>query len=358
MTIGKTPPFETKRLILRYFVENDVDAVHAYASDPDNTRFMLFGPNTVKDTREYIQYAMEEAAKHPQGTYEFAVILKETGQLIGACGISSPGLSSQDNFADGTAEIGWVMNRAYWQRGYGAEMGRFLLTFGFTELKCHRIIARCDAENMASYRLMEKIGMRREGLLIEGRRSNRTLGHVRRDELAYAILADEWYTQQEMRYFSSLPVIFNGFVDLPPLTDGTLELVCVSREPADPERKYVPGYIFEMRLCATGEQVGEINLRIGYTDGLYYGGQIGYAVEEPYRGNGYAGRACKLLTPVMRTHGMTRVLITNNHSNDASRRVCEKLGAKLLRVARLPEWHDLYHAGQRFENIFVWDIDK
>jgi len=50
-------------------------------------------------------------------------------------------------------------------------------------------------------------------------------------------------------------------------------------------------------------------------------------------------------------------LITNEHTNIASRRTCEKLGAKLIRKARLPEWHDLYKEGQRFVNVFEWSID-
>ncbi|NLW18018.1 MAG: hypothetical protein GX033_10360 [Firmicutes bacterium] len=50
-------------------------------------------------------------------------------------------------------------------------------------------------------------------------------------------------------------------------------------------------------------------------------------------------------------------MITNDHTNHASRRVCEKLGARLLRVAPLPEWHELYQNGQRFVNIFEWDIE-
>ena len=53
---------------------------------------------------------------------------------------------------------------------------------------------------------------------------------------------------------------------------------------------------------------------------------------------------------------MKKLLITNAITNDASRRVCEKLGARLLRVARLPQWHDLYQEGRRFVNVFEWDI--
>jgi hypothetical protein len=54
---------------------------------------------------------------------------------------------------------------------------------------------------------------------------------------------------------------------------------------------------------------------------------------------------------------MKKVLITNNHINIASKRTCEKLGAKLIRVAPLPEWHDLCKDGQRFVNIFEWNVD-
>ncbi|HZK26856.1 MAG TPA: hypothetical protein VFD00_04860 [Thermoclostridium sp.] len=51
------------------------------------------------------------------------------------------------------------------------------------------------------------------------------------------------------------------------------------------------------------------------------------------------------------------LLFTNNYINIASKRTCEKLGAKLIRTASIPEWHDLYKEGQRFENIFEWNID-
>jgi len=175
------------------------------------------------------------------------------------------------------------------------------------------------------------------------------------DGLIYAILRDEWETRKEVAYYNSLPVTFDGFIDVPELSDGGIYLVCISKRPAVPEKILVPAYDFA--VCKGGEKIGEINLRIGYTDGLYYGGQIGYGIDEPYRGSGYAGRACRLLLPVAKAHGMKKLLITNNYTNGASRRVCEKLGAKLLRVARLPEWHDLYKEGQRFSNIFEWSVE-
>lgn len=65
----------------------------------------------------------------------------------------------------------------------------------------------------------------------------------------------------------------------------------------------------------------------------------------------------RLLLPVAKAHGMTKLLITNNDTNIASRRVCEKLHARFLRVARLPEWEELYQRGQRFINIFEWSVE-
>jgi RimJ/RimL family protein N-acetyltransferase len=170
-------------------------------------------------------------------------------------------------------------------------------------------------------------------------------------------VADEytqWRIAREIAYYNAMPVTFDAFVDPPDLSDNEISLFCIAKKPAVPEKKYVPSYEFEIRKG--GSRIGEINLRIGYTDGLYYGGQIGYGVDAPQRGHGYAAKACRLLAPVMRSHGMKKVIISNNHTNIASKRTCEKLGAKLIRMAPIPEWHDLYKLGQRFENIFEWDV--
>jgi len=171
-------------------------------------------------------------------------------------------------------------------------------------------------------------------------------------------IADEytqWKTIQEIAYYNSLPVIFDGFVDIPGLSDGEIELYCAAKNPAIPEKRWVPSYTFEIRR--EGSRVGEIYFRVGYSDSLYYSGQIGYVVDEQHRGHGYAGKACRLLVPVIRAHGMKKVLITNAPTNIASRRTCEKLGARFVRKARLPEWHDRYKEGLRYMNIFEWSIE-
>ena len=98
--------------------------------------------------------------------------------------------------------------------------------------------------------------------------------------------------------------------------------------------------------------MGEIKLRLGFTDGLYYGGHIGYAVNIEYQNMGIATIACKIVLQIAKAHGFKKIIITNNLPNKASARVCEKSGAKLVRVAKLPEWHDLYKRGERYSNIY------
>ena len=168
------------------------------------------------------------------------------------------------------------------------------------------------------------------------------------------IFAQTLEKRREIRRYSKMAVDFNGFLRADGLAEGAIELVCVEKRPGDMIRKYAPSYHFAIKV--NGERVGDITLRVGYTKSLYYSGQIGYAIDGPHRGNGYAGIACRLMIPLMLSHAMTKVLITNNHDNIASKRVCEKLGAKLLRVVKIPRWHEMYDSGERYKNIFEWDV--
>lgn len=162
--------------------------------------------------------------------------------------------------------------------------------------------------------------------------------------------------RDEIARCNELPVIFNGFLDIRGVGDDLFGLECVEKIPGNPIFGYAPTYYFDIKVLGTS--VGYISLRVGFSKSLYYSGQIGYTVHSQHRGNGYAGRACRMIIPLMRAHGMVKVLITNNPENTASRRVCEKLGAKLLRVAKIPRTHELYKAGDRYKNIFEWDITE
>lgn len=135
------------------------------------------------------------------------------------------------------------------------------------------------------------------------------------------------------------------------LTDEEIKLVLEKTVDANPEKNWVPAYHFA--ICDhNGTKLGTCDLRIGHNDGLYYGGNIGYRIEEQYRGHHYAGKACILLFELARKHNLGYVIITCNPDNHASRKTCEYAGGKLLEIAELPEGNDMRENGEYEKCIF------
>ncbi len=144
------------------------------------------------------------------------------------------------------------------------------------------------------------------------------------------------------------------FMDYDYLTDGEIDLKIIEKIPANEEKGYVPAYKYKITLHNQEESIGAIDIRIGYTQSLYYGGQIGYRIEEHYRGNSYATKACKLIKEVAIAHGMKQLSITCNPENLPSRRTCEKAGLQLKEIVDIPPHHDLYQRGERQTCIYQW----
>jgi RimJ/RimL family protein N-acetyltransferase len=176
------PPFRTERLILRDFHEGDFEDIHAYAIDPDVVRYMDWGPNTPELTREFLGRALKAQSERPPHAINVAVELAAEARMIG-----SMRLEVKDA-ANRTADIGYSIHRPYWGQGLVAEGARRLLAIAFEDMRLHRVYATCDARNRGSWRVMEKLGMRREGRLKNA--------NLRRDgwqdTLLYAVLAEEW----------------------------------------------------------------------------------------------------------------------------------------------------------------------
>jgi tagatose 1,6-diphosphate aldolase len=138
------------------------------------------------------------------------------------------------------------------------------------------------------------------------------------------------------------------FLDPGRLADGDLELVLIERFPGNQAKGLVPAYRFKMVLAGQDEEIGSIHLRVGDTEHLVlYAGHVGYAVRLEYRGRRYAARACRLLLPLARHHGLDPVWITCNPDNPASQRTCELAGAELVDIVDLPEDTDMYRRGER-----------
>ena len=166
----------TERLKLKPVSMEYLNSTHRYASDLENARFMFYLPNeTLSETEAFIQRSIAEWGKEKPASYEF-VILHGDRQIGGA---------SMYRLEDGSAELGWILDKHYWGHGYATEAARALLEWGRDSLGIRRFIAQCDSENAASYHVMERLGMKRVSLL--GGRKNRSSDEERM-ELTYEII--------------------------------------------------------------------------------------------------------------------------------------------------------------------------
>jgi [ribosomal protein S5]-alanine N-acetyltransferase len=170
------------RLVLREFVPADWEDVYAFASQPDMSRYQAWGPDTPDEVRAYIDRAGAAAQEAPRSAFILAVVLAETGRVVGTGDLY---IRSQ-RFRSG--EIAYGIAPAYWGRGLATEVARLVLGFGFDVLTLHRIAATCDPRNVASARVLEKVGMQYEGRL----RETLLIRDGWRDSALYSILEQGW----------------------------------------------------------------------------------------------------------------------------------------------------------------------
>lgn len=151
----------TERLILREFVEGDWEAVLAYQQNPQYLQFCEWTQRTPEDVREFVWRFVAQQREVPRVKFQLAVTLKSTGRLIGNCGIRQESAEARE------AELGFELDPGYWGHGYATEAAGALVQWGFSQHHVHRVSSWCIADNAASVRVLEKLGMRREGRLRE-----------------------------------------------------------------------------------------------------------------------------------------------------------------------------------------------
>lgn len=149
----------TERLILRDFVVDDWPAVLAYQRDPRYLRYYEWEDRTAEDVKDFVQMFVDQQQQQPRTRFQLAVTLKDGGRLIGNAGIRLGSAGSHE------AEIGYELAPEEWGHGYATEAARAIVRFGFEELGLHRIGAWTVADNTASARVLEKVGMTVEGRL-------------------------------------------------------------------------------------------------------------------------------------------------------------------------------------------------
>ncbi|MGZ9583702.1 GNAT family N-acetyltransferase [Paenibacillus marinisediminis] len=176
---------ETNRLWIRDLTMEDWKDVHVYASHSEVTKHMTWGPNSEEDTIAHIEQQLVKQQSPERTDYEFAVVLRETNQLIGGCGIYIMGRN---------AEIGYCFNQEYWGNGYATEAARAMLKLGYETFNVHRVFATCRPMNKGSANVLMKIGMKQEGHLREH------LWHRGKylDSYLFSILEHEYNLDKEM----------------------------------------------------------------------------------------------------------------------------------------------------------------
>ncbi|MBO2515995.1 MAG: GNAT family N-acetyltransferase [Clostridiales bacterium] len=176
------PVLETEHLFLRKVEKSDARDFFEYASDEEVAKHVLwYAHQSIKETRRQIK-VLQQQYRHGSPA-SFAIIDKKSGRMIGTIGymwVSS---------VDCSAEIGYSLSREYWNRGFMTEALREIIRFSFDILLLNRVEAQHGTDNPASGKVMEKCGMKKEGILRQRLMNKGKLI----DTALYSILRDEYY---------------------------------------------------------------------------------------------------------------------------------------------------------------------
>lgn len=172
----------TDRLLLREITWNDLEDIHRLHSKPEVDEFNTLGiPESLDETRELMRPDIEIRERDPQVRFTWRIILASTGDFIGLAGM----ILSNDKFRLG--EIYYKLLPEHWGKGYATEVTKGLIVAGFDQFNLHKVEAGVAIGNERSIRVLEKVGMTREGL----RRKVLPIRGEWKDNYHYAIVEDD-----------------------------------------------------------------------------------------------------------------------------------------------------------------------
>jgi RimJ/RimL family protein N-acetyltransferase len=176
-------PLRTARLDLRPYESSDLDHLRDMYAREDVVRYLYWEPMGEDELMASLEKKVGRRAWTGEGTgFNLLGVLRETGDVVGDVAFW---LVSEEHR---TGELGFVLKPEFSGRGYATEMAAEMLRVGFDELGLHRVVGRLDARNAGSAAVLDRLGMRREALLVD----NEWVKGEWTSELAYALLADEW----------------------------------------------------------------------------------------------------------------------------------------------------------------------
>ncbi len=173
---------ETSRLFMRRFLESDLSAMHGYCVKPNVGSHAGWKPHeTLEDSKRILKEFMD-------GDEVWAIVEKESGRLIGSCGLHR----DHKRMNDRVRMLGYVLDDDFWGKGYMTECAKGLIRYGFLEMNLELISVYHFSENNRSKRVIEKCGFNYEGVLHQARRlyDGRVV-----DDVCYSLTKDEFLKQ-------------------------------------------------------------------------------------------------------------------------------------------------------------------
>ena len=177
-----TKVIETERLVLRPFnIEDANDMFDHWCHDPDVTKYLTWMPHKDVEESRSIAKLWQDGSDNNE-LYQWAIVLKSSDQVIGSIGVVN------DNETTKMAEIGYALGKKYWHQGITSEASGAIIHYLFA-CGYERIQAKHDINNPNSGKVMEKCGMKKEGILRRYAKNNQGIVNV----AMYAILKEDFY---------------------------------------------------------------------------------------------------------------------------------------------------------------------
>lgn len=328
MGAGSEPGFdrlESGRLVLRRFEDADLAPFLAYRNDPRVARYQSWDSCDEREALDFIRAMKSSEPGSPGEWFQFAVVPKGTGELIGDCGLRTEEDARQ-------AEIGVTFAREHQGKGYAYEAVSRLLDYAFGDLGMHRVVAITYRQNAPSVALLERLGMRREGSFI---RNVCFKGHWA-SEYLYAILRDEWLQSHERDEWVAQKL---RIVSEPQGSPGDATFVrdslALFNVGVTGDSYYSPLAIFlkDERGAVLGGVLGHVWGGWLYLDTLW--------ISEPFRGKGYGGKLLEAAEDEARAQGCHGVYLTT--FSFQARPFYEKFGFEVIvDIPDYPRGHKHY----------------
>lgn len=152
-------PLQTRRLVLRDYTLADVPSVFAYAKEAAYWQFQRAEAPAAEQLETLLNWVVTEQSVVPRTMYFLAAARRDTGEIVGEAvlKIVDP--------AERQGEVGFGIAPKFWKQGFATEIAGAVLDAAFGHFKLHRVAAQCSPDNKASIRVLQKVGMAREGLL-------------------------------------------------------------------------------------------------------------------------------------------------------------------------------------------------